>query len=462
MAPAGGLVQQSVDGESVELQMLTPPSMESVEKAAPLELPAVVDHAALELVPAPAEAEKPKPRSRRGRAGSASTAETAPVAEEKVSPAPVEAAPEVEATPAKPARSRGKRKAAEPVPEAAAQMAVEDEPGTPMEMTVSSEHLTREGPPHRNRRVAAPFGEHGDVNGIARRERRREVADRRVGVERPTELDAISSAYPAQAIAAGASWAHGCLALVSGDPSEAARRFRRARQHWSSIDAPYETARAATLLAESLASGGDVDGAALELEAARATFTRLGALPDVRVVDDLLASSAPPVSSAPVRRTLVFTDIVGSTALLEAIGDDAWSDLRRWHDETLRRCVAEHGGEEVDHAGDGFFVAFGDASAAAACAIEIQRRLAEHRRRHGFAPQVRIGIHAADATKDNAGYSGLGVHTAARIGAIAGGGEIVASAATASGMTAITLIEPRAVELKGIAEPVEVVSIDWR
>jgi hypothetical protein len=144
MAPAGGLVQQSVDGESVELQMLTPPSMESVEKAAPLELPAVVDHAALELVPAPAEAEKPKPRSRRGRAGSASTAETAPVAEEKVSPAPVEAAPEVEATPAKPARSRGKRKAAEPVPEAAAQMAVEDEPGTPMEMTVSSEHLTRE------------------------------------------------------------------------------------------------------------------------------------------------------------------------------------------------------------------------------------------------------------------------------------------------------------------------------
>ena len=144
MTPAGGLMQQSVEGEPVELQMPTPPSMESVEQAAPLELPAVVDHAALELVPAPAEAEKPRPRSRRGRGGSASTTEVAPVADAMVSPVQVETTPEAEAAPAKPARNRGRRKAAEPEPEAVTQMAAEDETVTPMEMTVSSEHLTRE------------------------------------------------------------------------------------------------------------------------------------------------------------------------------------------------------------------------------------------------------------------------------------------------------------------------------
>ena len=89
----------------------------------------------------------------------------------------------------------------------------------------------------------------------------------------------------------------------------------------------------------------------------------------------------------------MFTDIVGSTALVEAIGDEAWHDLLRWHDEALRRCFASNDGEEVDHTGDGFFVAFPDARTALACAIAIQRTLADHRRAHGFAPQVRIGVH---------------------------------------------------------------------
>jgi class 3 adenylate cyclase len=126
----------------------------------------------------------------------------------------------------------------------------------------------------------------------------------------------------------------------------------------------------------------------------------------------------------------MFTDIVGSTALLEAIGDDAWEELRTWHDESMRACFARHGGEEVDHAGDGFFVAFRDARPALQCAIEVQRLLAHLRRDHGFAPQVRIGLHSAGAARTRGGYAGRGVHTSARIGAIAGSGEIVASAET--------------------------------
>lgn len=158
----------------------------------------------------------------------------------------------------------------------------------------------------------------------------------------------------------------------------------------------------------------------------------------------------------------MFTDIVGSTALLEAIGDEVWNDLPRWHDETLRNSVAVNGGEEVDHTGDGFFVSFNDAVSATSCAREIQLRLAEHRRDHGFAPQVRIGLHAADATRAGSNYTGMGVHAAARLGAEAGAGEIVASASSVDGLEGLELIDRRSVTLKGIAEPIEIVSIAWR
>jgi class 3 adenylate cyclase len=117
----------------------------------------------------------------------------------------------------------------------------------------------------------------------------------------------------------------------------------------------------------------------------------------------------------------------------------------------------------VQHAGDGFFVAFESAERALVCAVEIQRKLAEHRRSAGFAPQVRIGVHVAEAARHGDDYLGRGVHEAARIGALAGGEEIVASAATieAAG-SAFTATDARTVPLKGIAEPIEVVSVEWR
>ena len=274
------------------------------------------------------------------------------------------------------------------------------------------------------------------------------------------ELDEIAAGYATDALAAAAAWARGCAALAERDPAEASRRFRKARQLWRGVDAPFEATRATVFLAEALASSGDLDGAAIELEAARAAFERLGAGPDERIVTDRLATLRPAEAQA-ARRTFVFTDIVGSTALLEAIGDEAWNDLRRWHDEALRGCVAEHGGEEVDHAGDGFFVAFPEPRAAIMCAQEIQRRLSEHRRAHGFAPQVRIGLHATDARLVDEGYAGLGVHTAARIGAMATGGEIVASVSTADEVQGIETAGRRSVELKGIADPVDIVTIAW-
>jgi class 3 adenylate cyclase len=162
-----------------------------------------------------------------------------------------------------------------------------------------------------------------------------------------------------------------------------------------------------------------------------------------------------------VIKTFMFTDMVGSTVLVEALGDEAWSTLLRWHDDTLRSLFAAHQGEEAAATGDGFFVGFDSPEAALACAVAIQRRLAEHRQSSGFAPQVRIGLHASEATQVAQNFQGKGVHEAARIGALAGAGEILASRATAAG-TRYQTSDPRSVALKGIAEPIEIVSVSWR
>jgi class 3 adenylate cyclase len=161
-----------------------------------------------------------------------------------------------------------------------------------------------------------------------------------------------------------------------------------------------------------------------------------------------------------VVKTFMFTDIVKSTNLVEAIGDEAWESLLHWHDEILRGLFVANRGEEVVSTGDGFFVGFDTTEAALACAVAIQRTLAEHRRAHGFAPQVRVGVHASPATQVENNFRGRGVHAAARIAALAEGGEILASRETAGDYPGAS--EPRTVMLKGISDPVEVVLIEWR
>lgn len=183
----------------------------------------------------------------------------------------------------------------------------------------------------------------------------------------------------------------------------------------------------------------------------------------IEQVEELLPWQLRSASLAAPRRvikTFMFTDIVSSTQLVEAIGDEAWGVLLGWHDEMLRSLVAAHGGEVIDTAGDGFFVGFDSPEAALACAVAVQRRLAEHRKTSGFAPQLRIGVHASQATQTARAFRGKGVHEAARISALAGAGEILASRVTAAD-SRYPVGEARSVSLKGIAEPVEVVAVDW-
>jgi class 3 adenylate cyclase len=162
-----------------------------------------------------------------------------------------------------------------------------------------------------------------------------------------------------------------------------------------------------------------------------------------------------------VQKTFMFTDIVKSTNLVEALGDEAWQAVLRWHDETLRSQFAAHRGEEVVATGDGFFVAFESPDEALACAVAIQRQLADHRTRAGFAPPVRIGVHAAGATQVGSNFTGKGVHEASRIAGLAGDGEIVASRDTAAGGR-FPISEARTTVIRGIAEPIELVSVEWR
>jgi class 3 adenylate cyclase len=161
-----------------------------------------------------------------------------------------------------------------------------------------------------------------------------------------------------------------------------------------------------------------------------------------------------------VLKTFMFTDIVGSTNLVEVLGDEAWETMLRWHNTALREVFGAHSGEEISTTGDGFFVSFDSPDLAVAAAIAIQRRLAEHRSTQGFAPQVRIGLHASDATRVGGDFSGKGVHEAARIAALGGAGDIVASLATV-GETHRTSSH-RSATLKGLSEPIEVVNVDWR
>ncbi len=163
-----------------------------------------------------------------------------------------------------------------------------------------------------------------------------------------------------------------------------------------------------------------------------------------------------------VTRTFAFIDIVGSTSLIDAIGDWAWVELLSWHERTLGVLFERHGGELVDQAGDGFFVTFAEPADAIACAVAIQRVLARCRQANSLALDVRIGLHRARALRCGAAYRGKGVHVAARIARLAGGGEILASrdAVESSGNRFASSVS-RAVELAGISEPVDVQLIEW-
>jgi class 3 adenylate cyclase len=277
------------------------------------------------------------------------------------------------------------------------------------------------------------------------------------------ELSSLARDFGRPLFLAEAATAAGRLALARGQAAEAAQELLTAVQEWTVVDAPFEGAQARVLLASAHAAERDMAAARLELETAKGIFERLGAKTAALDAGTLLEPSAPQAAaSAAGQLAYLFTDIVQSTNLIEAIGDDAWSGLVAWHDRTMHALFVEHGARDVESRGDGFFAIFDGPKEAAQCAIAIQRALSEHRKHHGFAPRVRIGLHAAVSQRVEDGYHGVGVHIAARIAALADGDQILASTGSLDGLAGIEVSDRREVTLKGIREPVEVATIAWR
>src|SRR5262245_41724641 len=274
------------------------------------------------------------------------------------------------------------------------------------------------------------------------------------------ELEEIVDSYKygrrrAPAFDATVHVAAGRIALAEGDTDEAIRHLRNARDEWREVGAPFETAQARALLGVAFRRAGDEHAAIAELDAAHAAFERVGARADAERTAELLGRQQ-------ARRTFLFTDIVGSTRPPATLGDEKWKKLLARHDELLGEQIAGCGGEVVQQTGDGFFAVFVTPKAALEAAIAIQRALDAEI----VAPDVRIGAHSGEAFESSAKtnpYGGEAVHLAARIGAAAGAGEILASRETLEDAgTGFRPSNPRAEAFKGFQEPVEVVRIDWR
>ncbi len=122
--------------------------------------------------------------------------------------------------------------------------------------------------------------------------------------------------------------------------------------------------------------------------------------------------------------TLLFTDIAGSTRLLERLGN-RYLDLIGEHDRVLRAGILACHGREVRTAGDSFFVVFADAGDAVRCALHVQLALAEGVWPGGQPPPVRMGIHTGAPAVRDGGFEGMDVHRAARVMAVAHGGQVL-------------------------------------
>ncbi|HLA19356.1 MAG TPA: adenylate/guanylate cyclase domain-containing protein, partial [Dehalococcoidia bacterium] len=194
--------------------------------------------------------------------------------------------------------------------------------------------------------------------------------------------------------------------------------------------------------------------------------------------------------------TIMFSDIEGSTAMTERLGDQRWLNLLRGHNAIVRKRVAAHGGFEVKSEGDGFMLAFQSARRALQCAIDIQRAFAERNASLPAHPEpvegraepqpsahastssaragrsvdaepirIRIGLHTGEAIKEGDDFFGKHVNLAARVAGQAVGGEVLVSSllkelTESTGEFAFG--EGREVELKGLAGPHRLFEVQWQ
>ena len=189
-----------------------------------------------------------------------------------------------------------------------------------------------------------------------------------------------------------------------------------------------------------------------------------------------VAAEPKPVAAGDIH-TILFTDVEGSTALTQRLGDARARDLLRQHERIVREALKSHGGAEVKTMGDGFMASFSSATKALECAIAMQRAFAEWNAGRGGsrtapAPEpirVRIGLNAGEpiAEDDPAGRSdlfGTAVNLAARIAAQAAGGEVLASDVVRQLVAGKEFLfaDRGETSLRGFEDPVRLYEVRWQ
>ena len=162
--------------------------------------------------------------------------------------------------------------------------------------------------------------------------------------------------------------------------------------------------------------------------------------------------------------TILFTDMEGSTALTQRVGDAKAREVLRAHERIVREALRAHGGSEVKTMGDGFMASFSSATRALECAIAMQRAFAAHNQTAGEPIRVRIGLNAGEPIAEAADLFGTAVNLAARIAAQAAGGEILVANVVrelAAGK-GFLFADRDDVALRGFEEPVRVYELRWR
>jgi class 3 adenylate cyclase len=139
------------------------------------------------------------------------------------------------------------------------------------------------------------------------------------------------------------------------------------------------------------------------------------------VIEEFVTGTVPRPPSSRVLASVLFTDLVESTAHARRVGDRAWSDLLERHHAAIGAAVVGHGGEVVKNLGDGVLAVFSGPAQAVRCA----RRIAGDARAAGL--ELRSGIHAGEVERGDGDIAGLAVHLAARIMGRAGAGEVLVS-----------------------------------
>jgi class 3 adenylate cyclase len=189
----------------------------------------------------------------------------------------------------------------------------------------------------------------------------------------------------------------------------------------------------------------------------------------LRAIDELLAEAEEAVAGAEppaagAFRTVLFTDIEGSTSMMRRLGDDKGRAVLREHERIVREALKAHGGTEVKALGDGFMACFSSATRALECAIAMQRAFAEHNESAEEPIRVRVGLNAGEPIAEDQDLFGTAVIVAARIAAKAEGGEILASNVVRELVAGKGFLfsDRGDVVLRGFEDPVRLYDLRWQ